>query len=97
MYGGPVKDEIEFIGQYLFAGELLRYVKNKYGEKQWYIKDCTMNYDGEYYATFKDYWNPPLDKDKLLIIRIVKKGDRWEFSVHKEVTGKAAATQENPA
>lgn len=33
MIGGPVKDEVEFIGSYIFAADLLQYVKSIYGEK----------------------------------------------------------------
>ncbi len=66
MIGGPVKDEMEFIGQYLFAADLLDFVKNCFGKKQWYIKACYGNSNGEYFADFEDYWEPHTSEKKLI-------------------------------
>lgn len=88
MIGGPVNDEIEFIGEYPFARQLLDYVENTYEKQQWCIASCYGNFEGEYYAEFKDFWNPPIYRQKKLIVRIVKKDDKWAFSVHKELIDK---------
>lgn len=88
MIGGPVKDEVEFIGSYIFATDLLQYVKSIYGEKEWYISYCAGTGAGVYFAEFKDYWEPSIYKQKRLIIRASQEADRWVFSIHKVEIGK---------
>ena len=78
-----------FIGDYLFASELLAFVEHISGENRWFIDECVELNSEEYLTVFKSYRLPEYSKYRLQIKvkRSVSSESGWEFSVIEQITG----------
>lgn len=72
-----LSDRWKFIGDWLFATELLEYVEKTYGDARWYIDSCSQTGPGTFIAKFRPFYG----YQGTLSIRIVYNSDLddWKF------------------
>lgn len=83
-----IKNEDQFLEDYLFAGALLRFVAELPGEIQWFIKECIEDEDGVYHAIFHSYACPEY-RNCVLSIKVEPNADappQYIFRIQKQVT-----------